>query len=80
MRNGRGMSGRTARSRMTATTWPMNWTRIRVVSSASITIPREKVLHRIAITPMTTSETCGKCFSGCTLPNTRKNVPSSAAA
>ena len=47
MRNGRGMSGRFARSSITAKTWPMNCTRIRVVIRASITRPSGSRLHTI---------------------------------
>ena len=58
----------------------MNCTRMRVVISASMTIPRESVLAAIATTPMTTSETWGKCLVGCTRAKDLKKVPSTAAA
>ena len=51
-----------------------------MVTSASITMPRLSVLPSIASRPTVSSETCGKCCVGWSLPKTRKNVPSRAAA
>ena len=58
----------------------MNCTRILVVTSASITVPSDSALARMATTPITSSETCGKAFVGWSRAKARKNVPSSAAA
>ncbi len=54
---------------------------MRVVISASITMPSDSVLHAIAMTPITQQRDVRKRFwSGGRFANTLKNVPSSAAA
>src|SRR5215467_13196257 len=50
------------------------------ISTSQLTIcPSEKKQNGTALSPIVTSDTCGKCFVGWTRANARKNCPSRAA-
>src|SRR6202008_2988146 len=62
------------------TACPINCTINRTARIPAIVVCKSSVtLNRNASAPNTSSDTCGKCFVGCTFANTDRKFPSSAA-
>src|SRR6266566_1685805 len=75
--NGKPCVPRRRRSSITPTAWPMNCTSSRIAKIPAIAcFSLSETLNKTASPARTTSETCGKCFVGCTRPNTGKKFPS----
>ena len=78
--NGSPCVPRLRRSSITPTAWPMNCTSSRIARiPAMACFSFSETLNKNASPASTSNEICGKCFVGCTLPNTGKKFPSRAA-